>query len=228
MRTILLAQAKGGAAKSTAALVLAGALHERGFRAVLVDADPQGTLSALRASSPLRILDAVPHASAPDPLAAALAELEEAPELLVVDTPGLGPRVGADRALRAALARAELVLIPCQASPADLRATDALRPLLEEAAAAGFRPLVRALCSRVRPGSLLGAELPTALRLRGLEPLRAALGDRTAFARALIAGDLPRAFGDPRATAEAHALAIEVLGLLELPPRGKLDSPISR
>ncbi|MGC8703773.1 MAG: AAA family ATPase, partial [Thiomonas sp.] len=52
MKIIALLNEKGGTGKSTVATNLASALHLRGRRVVLVDADPQGTTRDWRSASP--------------------------------------------------------------------------------------------------------------------------------------------------------------------------------
>ena len=45
MKTIVLTNQKGGVAKTTTAYALAAGLHNKGFRVLIVDADPQGNLT---------------------------------------------------------------------------------------------------------------------------------------------------------------------------------------
>lgn len=116
MYTVALISRKGGAGKTTLACGLAVAGESAGFMTALLDLDPQGSASAwagLRASdSP-----AVVPGSAPQ-LAALLAAARSAgAALAVIDT---APH-STGAALKAAQA-ADLVLIPCRASVADLHA----------------------------------------------------------------------------------------------------------
>lgn len=45
MKTVVLTNQKGGVAKTTTAYALAAGLHNKGFRVLIVDADPQGNLT---------------------------------------------------------------------------------------------------------------------------------------------------------------------------------------
>ena len=116
MYTLALISRKGGAGKTTLACGLAVAGEQAGLTTALVDLDPQGSASAWAG---LRVSDApvVVAGSAPQ-LAALLAAARSAgADLAIIDT---APH-STGAALKAAQA-ADLVLIPCRASVADLHA----------------------------------------------------------------------------------------------------------
>ena len=116
MYTVALISRKGGAGKTTLACGLAVAGERAGLTTALVDLDPQGSASAwsgLRASdSPAVVMGSAPQL--PVLLAAAR---EAAADLAIIDT---APH-STGAAFKAAQA-ADLVLIPCRASVADLHA----------------------------------------------------------------------------------------------------------
>ncbi len=118
---------KGGAGKTTLACSLAVAAERSGLAAVLVDLDPQGTASKW---GELREADTpVVTAAATDRLAPVIEAARNAgATIAVVDTP---PH-SADAALAAARV-ADLVLIPCRPSTADLHAIGASIELVREA-----------------------------------------------------------------------------------------------
>lgn len=117
MKTIVLASQKGGAGKTTLAAHLAVVAEQEGAGpAVLIDTDPQGSLSAWwnarEADAP-----ALASTSLAD-LPAKLQALASAGfKLAVIDTP---PAITA--AIRDVVRLADLVLIPTRPSPHDLRA----------------------------------------------------------------------------------------------------------
>jgi chromosome partitioning protein len=116
MTTIAVISQKGGAGKTTLALHLAGAAHEAGKAALIIDTDPQATASqwaAWRQDAPPEVID-----SPPPRLAAKVEQAKkQGADLIVIDTP---PH--ADSAARAAVEVADLVLIPCRPSAFDLSA----------------------------------------------------------------------------------------------------------
>ena len=134
MATILsVSNQKGGSGKTTLAVNLARVFARSG-PAVLVDADPQRSASGFLESSP-----ELPVVSAPDvaALQRVLRESRTAAGFVVIDCPPILPDVNA-----AAVAAADVVLVPCNPSPLDIAAA---APLLE-ALAAGKRAALVVLC----------------------------------------------------------------------------------
>ena len=116
MFTVALISRKGGAGKTTLACGLAVAGEREGLATALVDLDPQGSASAW---ANLRVADtpAVISGHAGQLSALLTAARNAGADLAVIDT---APH-STDAALIAARA-ADLVLIPCRASVADLHA----------------------------------------------------------------------------------------------------------
>ena len=116
MYTVALISRKGGAGKTTLACGLAVAGERAGLMTALVDLDPQGSASAW---SGLRAADtpAVVMGSAPQLRPLLAAARSAGADLAIIDT---APH-STGAALKAAQA-ADLVLIPCRASVADLHA----------------------------------------------------------------------------------------------------------
>ena len=116
MLTLSVISQKGGAGKTTLACSLAVAAERAGMAAVLVDLDPQGTAAKW---GELREADTpVVTAAATNRLMPVIeAARNAAAAIVVIDTP---PH-SADAALAAAHV-ADLVLIPCRPSTADLHA----------------------------------------------------------------------------------------------------------
>ena len=116
MFTVALISRKGGAGKTTLACGLAVSSEQEGLVTALVDLDPQGSASAWAS---LRIADTptVISGHAAQLPALLTAARDAGAELTIIDT---APH-STDAALAAARA-ADLVLIPCRASVADLHA----------------------------------------------------------------------------------------------------------
>jgi chromosome partitioning protein len=208
-RTIVVAQQKGGAGKTTLVAQLAAALAERGTRLAVVDSDPQASLA--------RWMQMREHHRPPVPeigfavvagwrLVATLDRLARDFELLLVDTP---PH--AETEARVAVRAADLLLVPCQPSMLDIWASDATFALARRE-----QRELRLVFNRVPPRGRAAEEAEAALRAHGVRPLVASLGNRRAFADSMARG-LGVVELEPRgrAAAEIRALAAEVAALLE-------------
>lgn len=119
MKTIAVISQKGGSGKSTISVHLAVAAQQRGFRAAVVDLDPQATArkwgDKREADEPEVVGD---HAERlPQLVEAARAN---GADLMVIDT-----APNADRASLTAARAADLVLIPCRPASFDLDAIEA-------------------------------------------------------------------------------------------------------
>lgn len=177
MQVIVLASQKGGAGKTTLAAHLAIAAEAAGDGpAVLIDTDPQGSLSAwwnVRAAETPALAPAT-IAELPAKLAA-LATAGYA--VAVVDTP---PAI--TEAIGAVVASADLVLIPTRPSPHDLRAVGSTVELVQGAA----KPFVFAV-TQAKPNTRLTVQAVTALSAHGaVAP--AIVHDRVDYAASMIDG----------------------------------------
>ncbi|HEY2617702.1 MAG TPA: ParA family protein, partial [Acetobacteraceae bacterium] len=176
MRTIILASRKGGAGKTTLTCHLAVEAERRGHGPVgIIDTDDMAGLAkwwdAREAATPVL-------ARAEPDLAAGLAALQERGcHLVLVDTP---PAVGG--IVVAAIAAADLVMIPVQATPDDLRAVC----VTVQAAESAGKPLLFVI-NRVKPRARLTADAAVALSQHGaVAP--AFIYDRVDYAAAKIDG----------------------------------------
>jgi chromosome partitioning protein len=126
MQVVVLASQKGGSGKTTLSGHLAVEAERQGFGpVVLIDTDPQGSLSdwwnARAAETPTFARVAI------DALTDCLAQLREAGvKLVVIDTP---PAI--THSIASVVAHADLVVIPARPSPHDLRAVGATIDIVE-------------------------------------------------------------------------------------------------
>ena len=177
MKTLVLASQKGGAGKTTLAAHLAIEAERLGFGpVVLIDTDPQGSLSAWWNSR---------QAETPALAGAKLAELPAKLEALaaggfklaVIDTP---PAITA--AIRDVVRLADLVLIPSRPSPHDLRAVGSTVDIAQETA----KPFAFAL-TQAKPTARLTIQAVTALSAHGaVAP--AIIHDRVDYAASMVDG----------------------------------------
>lgn len=177
MHVIVLASQKGGVGKTTVAAHLAVAAEAAGDGpAVLIDTDPQGSLSAW-----WNVREANSPALAPATIAelpAKLAALAEAGyQVAVVDTP---PAI--TEAIRAVVASADLVLIPTRPSPHDLRAVGSTVELVQGAG----RPFVFAV-TQAKANARLTVQAVAALSEHGIVS-PSVMHDRVDYAGSMIDG----------------------------------------
>jgi chromosome partitioning protein len=204
MKTIVIASRKGGAGKTTLATLLAvEAARASAGTVAVVDLDPMRGLSlwweARAADTPLMI--------APDggPARAITAAKAAGAGLVLMDTPPAAAPVVAE-----AVAVADMVLVPVQPSPHDLRAVGATVDLARKVK----RPVVFVI-NRTKPRARLTGEAAIALSQHGtVSP--AMLADRTVYAAAAIDGrTAPEIEPSGAAAAEVTALWTYIADRLE-------------
>ena len=177
MRKLVLASQKGGVGKTTLALHLAVAAHNAGHGpVVLVDLDPQGSLSA---TWNLRSNEQPAMARTTfDELADTLADLQKSGfKLVVIDTP---PAITAS--IADVLAVADLIVVPTRPSPIDLSSVGTTLDMIE---GAGNRPFFFVINS-AKPKARLTLQTLTALARHGR--VATTVFDRVDFPTAMIDG----------------------------------------
>ncbi len=174
MKTILVANRKGGCGKTIVAITLASALAGRGARVALADADPQKSASRWLKHRP----DTVPAIRAVDWTDDA--DLGDAPkkaDWLVIDAPGA---LSGERAERL-VAEAEAVLAPILPSWFDVDSTKRFLKEIEHIKRVRKGKVgVHLIANRVRAGRAAG-RLGAFFDKFGQEPL-AWIGERAAYA----------------------------------------------
>src|SRR5215218_1021417 len=184
MRTIALINQKGGVGKTTVALHLAAAFWQHGHNTLILDLDPQASAAEWHDARPIEM----PHVESIQP--ARLAKVVEhareiATGVLILDT---APHAEAT-AIEAARC-ADLVLVPCQPSIMDLRAMRKTVDLLKLVRVPAFGVL-----NSVPPYSIIGDEAAEAIKTDlGLPVCPVRLGDRVAYNRCLITGQVAQEF----------------------------------
>jgi chromosome partitioning protein len=177
MNVIVLASQKGGVGKTTLAAHLAIAAEAAKVGpAVLIDTDPQGSLSAWwnarKAEAP--VLAPTTIAELPEKLRA-LADAGY--RTAIIDTP---PAI--TDAISAVVAHADLVVIPTRPSPHDLRAVGSTVELVQDAG----KPFVFAV-TQAKPNTRLTVQAVAALSEHG--PVAPAImHDRVDYAGSMIDG----------------------------------------
>jgi chromosome partitioning protein len=158
MPTIVFASPKGGAGKSTSAVILASELARKGAAVVIIDADPNRPVTAWagRPGKPerLEVVANVTEETVIDEIEAAAARVP----FVIVDLEGT-----ASMTVAYAISRADLVIIPSQGSQLDAaEAAKAVRLIRQQE---------KAFARRI-PHAVLFTRTSTAIRPRTLQHIR--------------------------------------------------------
>ena len=175
---------KGGVGKSTIAANLATCYHASGRRVLAVDADPQGTLRSWAAVAAEGGVDGPPVVGVDSrALSRDVLALGRDYDVIVIDCPArLGPES------RAAMMVADLVLLPSLPGPADAWALRQTLDVLSEAQALRPQLAARIILNRVDTRTTLTELARDNVSELGVELLGDGLGNRVAFAEAILAG----------------------------------------
>lgn len=211
MSIITIATSKGGAGKTTLAQLISGRAAERGCRVAVIDADFNHSLSDW-----LRTFDTYPitHEAELDetriiPLAERLAETHD---LVVIDTAG-----AATQATVFAVGCADLVLIPCQLSSADIVEASKTNQLVQSAAAMTRQDiLTRVVLTDYQPKTIIAGHVETELAACDLTVLPTRLHRLVAFKEMTFTGTVPQG-GIAATLVDAMLDDIANLGVLSFP-----------
>ena len=202
---------KGGVGKTTLATHLAMEFAYRGERALVVDADPQGSAldwSQTRAQHRLPRLAGV-IGLARETLHHEVPVIARNVDHVVIDGP---PRVTA--LARSAVLASDLVLVPVQPSPYDVWASAEIVALIAEARI--FKPSLRAaiVVNRRVVGTVIGRDVRAALLTHALPVVDVDVSQRVIFAESVAHGRVVReSRAHCPAAREIAALAAAVLAL---------------
>jgi len=203
---------KGGIGKSTMTICLGVAAIERGLRALLVDADPQGTVRTWAdVANEVEGRDAhetptVVAMGATMHRAGQLASLAGGYDLTIIDCP---PRHGDIQ--RSALMMADVAVLPCGPSAADAWALAGTVDVVQEVRT--LREELRAciVITRAQGRTVLGRGARGVLESSGFPVLSSKLESRVAYQEALAAGRGVTAYAPrDRAASEVRALLDEI------------------
>ncbi len=223
MPVIVVANPKGGAGKSTAALIIAQTLAHLGATVSVIDADPNRPIVEWRGGGSklsLAVIGDVNESS----VIRMVREERSSKQFVIVDLEGT-----ASRLVSRAITQADLVLIPLQASAVDARQASRAVALIheEEEALDGRRIPFRVVLTRTSPliATRIEREIVAALQAAGLPLMKTRLNERQAFKAmfvrkvALHELDPASVNGLPEALRNAQNLADELVDLLSVKPQ---------
>ena len=196
---------KGGVGKTTLSITLAAASAARKQRALLVDADPQGSALDWVATRGERASPFMAIGMAKPILHVELPKMKKDFDLILIDGP---PRVY-DVAKSAVMA-SDAVLIPVLPSQFDVWAAEETVKLLEECAA--YKPALKSafVINRKIANTAIGRDAAKALKRYPIPVLSASLCQRVAFSESAHGKTVFEMDQDSAASREAQILAREV------------------
>ena len=205
-RIVAVLSVKGGSGKTTLAACIAAELSRRGTQVVLVDADPQASLSEWHAvGGPLSEL---PLIADPSEKAAQKALEASKTATVMIDTGG-----AATKTLVAVLEVADVVLIPCRPSALDaMRAQQAIS-LVATVNASRKRKAKLAVAMNAATRSAMVGHIRNELVNAGVRVLGSEIAQRAAYAEAVLYGSAPcwMGKGAAKAATEIEALTSELM-----------------
>ncbi len=205
---VTIASLKGGSGKTTLASCLAVYWQLQALSPLLIDADPQR--SVMRLAEREMALGGVKLIEQPDKNVWSTIKQERAfHAVTVVDTPGFDSDITV-----AALAVADLVLIPVKASPLDVdRMMDTVKTLMS--GVRGWAPTFRCVLTQTTRGSVISRHIRSELDDGGFPLLANDMPNRVAYAEAGLYGATPSLIApDGAAARDIAAIAMEADALL--------------
>lgn len=227
MPVITFANAKGGAGKTTAALILATELASQGHRITILDADPQRWISHWHeVSGRQRNIDVISEVSVAS-LQCHLRENRGATDYFIIDLAG-----ARDALVATAIGLSDHVMIPVQGCAMDARGAAQILELLKQLdEKVGIRINHSVVLTRMNSMVTTRAmtAIKTLLSARGVTVLDTPIGERTAFRDIFDCGgtlytmDAAKVSNLDKARENARLFAEEVLRLLPSRKRGTIE-----
>jgi chromosome partitioning protein len=209
-QVITIANTKGGVGKSTLAGNLTWAVAtQTGRRALLVDADPQASVTKWFDLAADELPFDRTQLTTARVLRQQLPRLRHAYDLIVVDCPPMQSGVTA-----AAVTQAELGLVPVLPSPLDVLAYSELVPLLRQAQGMNPSLTLRFVINQLAPRTALAREVGETLADADIPVLPTYIHDRQVYRRVVAQGATVLSESGP-AQAEMLALMKDVLHALD-------------
>lgn len=221
-KVILVGNQKGGVGKTTLTLTLAVGLKSRGYSVLVVDADPQRSISKWRENS-----QGLPHEESlpwvdqcASPLLAEKIKKEKPNyDFILIDTAGNIGHKGDDtqKIIAAAFRSADILFVPMGPSPLDV---DGSGDFIEAAQGAWDvfgrdASTIRVVINGVRSNTLLGGQVSDYVAERyGLPILKTQIQSREGYRQCIMDGESIFHIGEKLAIDNANEFVDEVLSLL--------------
>jgi chromosome partitioning protein len=178
---ISLVNQKGGVGKTTTAINLAASLKRNNNRAVLIDADPQGSATQWHAVENNSAFELLHH---PEPVnKTEMEELSQNYDYVVIDAP---PAIG--HITKSILAATELAIVPLSPSSLDIWSCWGMLEIVDEVRSNNPDLEIKLLINRKIPGTRVGRDAREAMEIFKLDILETELCQRVAFIDSLTSG----------------------------------------
>lgn len=210
---VLVGGEKGGAGKSTLASNLAVVMASRGVDVMLLDADPQGTASKWIARRNEAGLPVIHNAQKTGEVLATAKDLARRYELVIIDAGGRD-----SKELRSAMVAADMMVMPLQASIADLETLERMSEVIRMVRSINSGLAVKAVVTRAptNPSITEVAEAREMLaEFPEIELARGIIRDRKIYRDALLEGRGVVEMDNGKARAEVQLLVDELFAEVE-------------
>ena len=209
MKIIAVLNQKGGCGKTTIAINLTHSLQNQGYKALLVDSDPQGSARDWNAENDGKIIPVIGLDR--ESLANDIEAVKKGYDFIVIDgAPSIAKLVAA------AVKIADFILIPVQPSPWDIWATADLVDIIKaRQEVTDGRPIAAFIVSRAIKNTKLSTEVIEALKQYELPVLNSYTTQRVIYPTSASEGQTVyvRTFND--ATLEIDAIRNEIIGVFD-------------
>lgn len=208
MPIISILNPKGGSGKTTITTNLAHSLHERGFKVMIVDSDPQGSARdwhAANEGNPLSLV-ALDRAN----------NVKSLPEIATnYDFVVLDGAAKLEDMISASIKITDFVFIPVTPSPYDLwAASDLVEFIKARQDVTDGKPAARFIINRAIYGTRLGDEIVTALTEQGLDVFSTQITQRQVYPQTASEGGTVFDSKNHDALAEVNNLTDEILAFI--------------
>ena len=205
MKIIAVLNQKGGCGKTTISINLTHSLQNAGYKALLVDSDPQGSARDWNVENDGKVIPVVGLDRVS--LATDIEAVKNGYDIIVVDG---APSIA--KLATAAVKIADFILVPVQPSPWDIWATSDLVEIIKaRQEVANDKPLAAFVVSRVIKNTKLSTEVLDALKQYELPILNSYTSQRVIYPTSASEGNTvyTQAFND--ATLEIDSIRDEIL-----------------
>ena len=211
-KVIAVVNQKGGAGKTTLAMLLAGSLGNAGHRVLVADADPQNTALRWAGVGEAFPADVEDLSGEEGKLHKHLRKREDDYDYIVIDSPPAATAPVTESALRLA----HVALVPVIPSPLDLWASEMIRDAIQIAREKNTNLVARLVMNQLQPNTLISREVIGLLPNFGIPLLSATLRQRTVYKECAAEGHSIEGLGSraQMAAKEVDFLKRRVLALL--------------
>ncbi|BAY08172.1 ParA family partition ATPase [Calothrix sp. NIES-2098] len=215
-KIIAVVNQKGGAGKTTTTMQLAGTITRRGYKVMVVDADPQGSATRWAASAE----DSTPFPASVIGLSAANEKVHrevkkfiEDYDVIIIDCPP-----AADSPVpQSALIVADLALVPILPSPLDMWAAVGIKQVIEHCSTINDALQARLILNQAQAKTTLSHESIEVLSEFGIPLTKTQIAQRQIYRQSAAFGVTVHDLGKASAAVkEIEALVDEVFAVLNL------------